>query len=52
MKEEIELTIPTIIIPGIKGTKLVNSNTLNFDTIWSVLQSKYETIYDLSIKRG
>ena len=26
------------------------SNTLDFDTIWSALQSKYETIYDLSLK--
>ncbi|MEH7419040.1 alpha/beta hydrolase [Neobacillus drentensis] len=41
------MTIPTIIIPGIQGTKLVNTNTLDFDTIWSVTQSKYETIYDL-----
>lgn len=50
MKEEIELTIPTILISGIQGTKLVNTNTLDFDTIWSALQSKYETIYDLSLK--
>lgn len=45
------LDVPTILIPGIQGTKLVNSNTLNFDTIWSAVQSKYETIYDLSLKR-
>ncbi|WP_026575400.1 lipase/acyltransferase domain-containing protein [Bacillus sp. UNC438CL73TsuS30] len=43
--------IPTILIPGIQGTKLVNTNTLNFDTIWSAVQSKYETIYDLALKR-
>ncbi|GHH99238.1 lipase/acyltransferase domain-containing protein [Neobacillus kokaensis] len=41
----------TILIPGIQGTKLVNSNTLNFDTIWSGIQSKYETIYDLALKQ-
>lgn len=40
---------PTILIPGIKGTKLVNTNTLDFDTIWSGVQSKYETIYDLML---
>lgn len=45
------MTIPTIIIPGIQGTKLVNTNTLNFDTIWSSVQSKYETIYDLLLKQ-
>ncbi|HWO98346.1 MAG TPA: alpha/beta hydrolase [Bacillus sp. (in: firmicutes)] len=45
------MTIPTILIPGIQGTKLVNSNTLNFDTIWSAVQSKYETIYDLALKQ-
>ncbi|MED3563000.1 alpha/beta hydrolase [Bacillus xiapuensis] len=43
--------IPTILIPGIQGTKLVNTNTLNFDTIWSAVQSKYETIYDLALMR-
>ncbi|UCG09194.1 MAG: hypothetical protein JSV83_11285 [Desulfobacterales bacterium] len=40
---------PTIIIPGIKGTKLADTNTLDFDVIWSGLQSKYETIYDLAL---
>ncbi|WP_286228681.1 lipase/acyltransferase domain-containing protein [Neobacillus mesonae] len=40
-----------ILIPGLQGTKLVNSNTLNFDTIWSSVQSKYETIYDLALKQ-
>lgn len=45
------LTVPVIIIPGIQGTKLVNSNTLEFDTIWSAIQSRYETIYDLTLKR-
>jgi len=45
------MTVPTILIPGIQGTKLVNSNTLNFDTIWSVVQSKYETIYDLALRQ-
>ncbi|MDR7001131.1 lipase/acyltransferase domain-containing protein [Neobacillus niacini] len=43
--------VPTILIPGIQGTKLVNTNSLNFDTIWSAVQSKYETIYDLALKR-
>jgi len=41
---------PTILIPGIQGTTLVNANTLDFDTIWSGIQSKYETIYDLALK--
>lgn len=45
------MTVPTILIPGISGTKLVNTNTLNFDTIWSVVQSKYESIYDLKLKQ-
>lgn len=45
------LTVPTILIPGIQGTKLVNTNTLNFDTIWSAIKSKYETIYDLALKQ-
>lgn len=45
------MTVPTILIPGIQGTKLVNANTLNFDTIWSTFQSKYETIYDLALKQ-
>ncbi len=41
---------PTILVPGIQGTTLVNANTLDFDTIWSGIQSKYETIYDLALK--
>ncbi|MDR4947260.1 lipase/acyltransferase domain-containing protein [Neobacillus cucumis] len=45
------MSIPTILIPGIQGTKLLNTNTLNFDTIWSMVQSRYETIYDLLLKQ-
>ena len=40
---------PTILIPGITGTKLADTNRLNFDIIWSGIQSKYETIYDLKL---
>src|SRR4051812_26014616 len=47
----IDVSAATILIPGIHGTKLVNSNTLNFDTIWSTIQSKYESIYDLALKQ-
>lgn len=36
-----------IFVPGIKGTKLVNTNLVNFDTIWSGIQSNFETIEDL-----
>lgn len=43
------MSAPTILIPGIKGTKLVDTNTLDFDTIWSGIQSKYETIDDLEL---
>jgi hypothetical protein len=45
------LAAPIILIPGIQGTKLINTNTLDFDTIWSVVQSRYETIYDLLLKQ-
>lgn len=45
------MSVPSILIPGIQGTKLVNTCTLDFDTIWSALQSKYETIYDLLLKK-
>ncbi|MBA4392634.1 MAG: hypothetical protein C0407_03680, partial [Desulfobacca sp.] len=41
---------PIILVPGIKGTTLVNTNTLDFDTIWSGVQSKFETIFDLELK--
>ncbi|MGA1870862.1 MAG: lipase/acyltransferase domain-containing protein [bacterium] len=44
------MSIPTILVPGIKGTTLVNINTLDFDTIWSGIQSKFETIYDLELQ--
>ena len=45
------MSVPTILIPGIQGTKLVNTNTLDFETIWSTIQSKYKTIYDLTLKQ-
>ena len=45
------MSIPTILIPGIQGTKLLNTNTLDFDTIWSMIQNRYETIYDLLLKQ-
>ena len=43
---------PTILIPGITGTKLADTNKLDFDIIWSGIQSKYETIYDLKLNIG
>lgn len=45
------MKVPTIIIPGIKGTTLVNINTLDFNTIWSGIQSKFESIYDLTLQQ-
>lgn len=38
-----------IFVPGIKGTKLVNTNRVSFDTIWSGVQSNFETIEDLEL---
>jgi hypothetical protein len=38
-----------IFIPGIKGTKLVETNKTPFDTIWSGIQSNFETIEDLEL---
>jgi len=38
-----------IFIPGIKGTQLVETNRPNWDTIWSGLQSNFETIEDLEL---
>ncbi len=43
---------PTILIPGITGTKLADTNKPDFDIIWSGIQSKYETIYDLKLDIG
>lgn len=40
---------PTILIPGITGTKLADTNRLDFDIVWSAIQSKYESIYDLKL---
>lgn len=39
----------TIFIPGIKGTKLVETNLPTWDTIWSGIQSNFETIEDLEL---
>ncbi len=38
-----------IFIPGIKGTKLVDTNLPSFDTIWSGIQSNFETIERLEL---
>ncbi len=38
-----------IFIPGIKGTKLVETNLPTWDTIWSGIQSNFETIDDLEL---
>ena len=40
---------PTVVVPGIMGTTLVNSNTLDFDTIWSGVQKYFETLHDLEL---
>ena len=39
----------TIFIPGIKGTKLVETNLPTWDTIWSGIQSNFETIKNLEL---
>ncbi|MBC8378540.1 MAG: hypothetical protein H8E62_05130 [Planctomycetes bacterium] len=39
----------TIFIPGIKGTKLVETNLPTWDTIWSGVQSNFESIKDLEL---
>lgn len=38
-----------IFIPGIKGTKLTETNRATWDTIWSGIQSNFETIEDLEL---
>lgn len=38
-----------IFIPGIKGTKLVNTNLVSHDIIWSAMQSNFESIEDLEL---
>lgn len=41
-----------IFIPGIKGTKLVETNRSPFDTLWSGIQSNFETIEHLELTHG
>lgn len=41
-----------ILIPGIKGTKLVETNRSPFDTVWSGVQSNFETIQHLELTQG
>ena len=38
-----------VFIPGIKGTKLVETNLATWDTIWSGIQTNFETIEDLEL---
>jgi hypothetical protein len=39
----------TIFIPGIKGTKLTETNRPTWDVIWSGIQHNFETIEDLEL---
>jgi len=41
-----------IFIPGIKGSKLVETNRAPFDTLWSGIQSSFETIDHLELTLG
>ena len=41
-----------IFIPGIKGSKLVETNRAPFDTLWSGIQSNFETIDHLELTLG
>jgi len=41
-----------VFIPGIKGTKLVETNRSPFDTLWSGVQSNFETIQHLELTQG
>ncbi|MBI4775561.1 MAG: hypothetical protein HY788_15570 [Deltaproteobacteria bacterium] len=43
------MSVPMIFIPGIKGTKLVETNKVSHDVIFSGLQSNFETIEDLEL---
>ena len=40
---------PVILIPGIQGTKLVDSNKENHDVVWSGIQKYFENLYDLEL---
>jgi hypothetical protein len=42
--------IPTILVPGITDTNLINTNTLDFDTLYSKIQSYYETVDSLALQ--
>jgi hypothetical protein len=41
---------PTILIPGIQGSKLADVNTVDFDIKWSFFQKYYESLNDLVLK--
>ncbi|MBT5708400.1 MAG: hypothetical protein HOI66_18960 [Verrucomicrobia bacterium] len=41
-----------IFIPGIKGTKLAQTNRPDWDVIWSGFQSNFESINDLELSRA
>ncbi len=38
-----------IFVPGAKGSKLVDTNRISFDTIWSAAQSEFESIESLEL---
>lgn len=43
------ITRPIVLIPGIKGTKLVQTNRVTHDVIFSGLQMNFESIMDLEL---
>ena len=42
----------TILIPGVTGTTLVETYGPEFDTIWSAIQKRFESIEDLALDRS
>jgi hypothetical protein len=45
------MSTPIIFIPGIQGTKLMDTNTMDFDVIWSSLKKYYKNLNDLLLEQ-
>lgn len=44
------MSIPTIIIPGLMGSKLIDNNSLEHGSKWSIIPNTFENIYDLKLQ--
>ena len=42
---------PVILVPGIQGTRLANTNNKDFNTVWSGIRKFFDNVYHLLLEK-